>query len=467
MTRPLMFAGGEIGIMGSLWRSMGMLAVLEGAAMMVVASGPALAQAIPASGNLQQRYDAAFQETLRRPADMEVLFSFAALAVQAGDIEGAISAFERMLLVDPAQPRIRLELGVLYYRLGSYEVARAYLEAALASEAIPAQSRAQAEQLLADAQKKLSPSRFSGEFFFGTRYQSNANLGPATSNVRLFGQTANLNQAALGRADWGAVGSAAIRHVYDFGRQDGAVLETQFSAYANRQFQVSTANVALLDLTSGPRFRAFRETFEDVSIRPFATFGYVWVNDTPYYGAYGAGVEAGVLLADGLRNTSIFTWRQQAHDNTWYLPTNNQLSGMELSAITSTQYQLTNAVQIFATANAQRFQTGQTPWQNYQLWGVGGGVSYRFGDPLFKSHLTWTINLSATLQWWNYDAPDPVIDPATLRYQTDTILNVALFVPFDERTTLSLSAGRFVRAASLPNYEFSNNSAMIGVSWRF
>jgi hypothetical protein len=98
---------------------------------------------------------------------------------------------------------------------------------------------------------------------------------------------------------------------------------------------------------------------------------------------------------------------------------------------------------------------------------VGGGASYRFGDPLFKSHLTWTINLSATVQWWNYDAPDPVIDPATLRYQTDTILNAALFVPFDERTTLSLSAGRFVRAASLPNYEFTNNSAMVGVSWRF
>ena len=53
--------------------------------------------------------------------------------------------------------------------------------------------------------------------------------------------------------------------------------------------------------------------------------------------------------------------------------------------------------------------------------------------------------------------------------QPDTyeILNAALFVPFDERTTLSLSASRFVRAASLPNYEFTNNSAMVGVSWRF
>jgi len=427
----------------------------------------ASAQAPAISGDLERQYDEAFQETLRQPSNLDVLFKFATLAVQIGDTEGAISAFERMLLVNPNQPRIRLELGVLYYRLGSYEVARAYLDAALKSEALPSESRLRAEQLLVDANNRLSPSHFTGEVFLGLRYQSNANLGPPTSSVRLFGQAANLNQNAIGAADWGVVGSAVVRHTYDFGRQDGAALETQFSAYANRQFQVSTANVALLDLTSGPRFRAFQGIFEDVSFRPFVTLGYVWVNDTSYYGAYGAGLETGVLLANGLRNTSLLMWRQQAHNDTWYLPTNSQLSGTELSAVTTFQYQLTSIVSVFALGNAQRFETGQTPWQNYQLWGVGGGMSFRFTDPLFNSNFAWTINLSGTQQWWTYDAPDPTVDPTVNRVQADTILNIALFVPFDERTTLSISAGRFVRGASLPNYEFTNNSAMVGVSWRF
>jgi hypothetical protein len=35
------------------------------------------------------------------------------------------------------------------------------------------------------------------------------------------------------------------------------------------------------------------------------------------------------------------------------------------------------------------------------------------------------------------------------------------------RTTFSLSAGRFVRGSSIPNYEFANNSFMFGVNWRF
>ena len=81
--------------------------------------------------------------------------------------------------------------------------------------------------------------------------------------------------------------------------------------------------------------------------------------------------------------------------------------------------------------------------------------------------LPWTINLSVSEQWWTYDQPDVVVDPTTTRYQNDTILNLVLTVPFDERTTFSLSGGRFVRAATVPNYAFDNNSFMFGVSWRF
>ncbi|SJZ51362.1 Tetratricopeptide repeat-containing protein [Enhydrobacter aerosaccus] len=82
---------------------------------------------------LRQAYDAAFQETLLKPADAEVLTRFAKLAVQLGDIEGAISALERLLLVEGDLPDVKLELGVLYFRLGSTEAARTYLQAARSS----------------------------------------------------------------------------------------------------------------------------------------------------------------------------------------------------------------------------------------------------------------------------------------------------------------------------------------------
>src|SRR5437762_8505820 len=101
------------------------------------------------SPELQREYDEAFEETLKKPADLDVLFKFATLASQTGDLEGAISALERMLLINGNLPRVRLELGALYYRLKSYEVARTYVEGALKAPNLPADVRAKAEQLMA------------------------------------------------------------------------------------------------------------------------------------------------------------------------------------------------------------------------------------------------------------------------------------------------------------------------------
>ncbi len=415
----------------------------------------------------KREYDAAFQEMMKQPADLDVLFRFATIASQTGDLEGAVSALERMLLISPDLPRVRLELGVLYYRLGSYEVARTYLEGALKSPNLPPDVRQRAEQFMAQVVDLERPSHFSGEAFLGWRYQSNANLGPSTSTVLLFGQAANLNQAAVGAPDWGVVGSIQLRHTYDFGRQDKSTLETLFTAYANRQFQLTTANVSLLDLTTGPRFQIFSGTFEDVTLKPFGTVGAIWVNDTPYYASYGAGLEGNVLLSDRLRSVTTFVWRKQDYPNTWYLPNNSIFTGTQFTATSTLQYQLTNLVTLYGNGSVQRYQTVQTPAQNYTLLGVGGGMSFRFADPLFKSGLPWSFNLSVNEQWWSYDAPDITIDPNTLRYQNDTILNLVLSVPFDDLTTFSLSGGRFVRAATLPNYAFDNNSFMFGISRRF
>jgi hypothetical protein len=113
---------------------------------------------LPSGGALptdEQRgaYEKAFQETLGKPSDPEALAKFAELAVEVGDIEGAISALERLLLIDADQPEVKLELGVLYYRLGATEPARAYLEAARTSPSSSSETKARAETFLATVKR--------------------------------------------------------------------------------------------------------------------------------------------------------------------------------------------------------------------------------------------------------------------------------------------------------------------------
>ena len=109
----------------------------------------------PAEPTAEQRaaYDKAFQATLEKPSDPETLARFADLAVKVGDIAGAISALERLLLIDANQPEVKLELGVLYYRLGSKEAAITYLEGARSSAEASPQVRNRAEEFLKAARR--------------------------------------------------------------------------------------------------------------------------------------------------------------------------------------------------------------------------------------------------------------------------------------------------------------------------
>jgi len=124
--------------------------------VLAVAAGPAAAQPTAlqspqASAADLETYDGAFQESLRQPADPSTLVNFATVAVKVGDLEGAISALERLLLIDGDNPDLQLELGVLYFRLGSLDVARFHLEAARASKRSSTETRTRASAFLKEA----------------------------------------------------------------------------------------------------------------------------------------------------------------------------------------------------------------------------------------------------------------------------------------------------------------------------
>ena len=68
-----------------------------------------------------------FSALIEDPTNLDNLFEYANLSILLGDLEAAISVFEQMLIYEPDLPRIRLELGVLYFRLNAYPSAKLYL----------------------------------------------------------------------------------------------------------------------------------------------------------------------------------------------------------------------------------------------------------------------------------------------------------------------------------------------------
>ena len=246
-----------------------------------------------------------------------------------------------------------------------------------------------------------------------------------------------------------------LRHTYDFGTQDKATLETIFTGYANRQFQLSAANVSLLDLTIGPRFQVFAPHLRGHHREAAFAGGAIWVNDTPYYGELGRRRrESTRCWRTGLRSITTAVWRrheQPGHE----LPADQQpvprhrILGHHGLSVRAHPGRL-------AVRQRQRPALPVRPGAVAELPALGRRRRHELPlrRPGAQTGLPWTVSLTASNQWWHYDAPDPTIDPNIYRDQSDFILNLTLAIPFDERTTFSVSGGRFVRSATLPNYAF-------------
>jgi len=410
-------------------------------------------------------YAVAFQETLQKPTDAPTLLRYARLAVQVGDLEAAISAYERFLMIDDDQPRVRYELGVLYYRLRSYEAARAYFEGARASAKAGNDIKAGAGEYIADIERQVGKSRFNGDVLVGLRFSDNAN-NANTGNISFFGSTVLPNPSFSRRADTAAVGAAQLRHRYDFGRQDNGTLETDFLTYASRQFQVTEANTLLFDLTTGPRSQPFEGAFRDVTLKPFVTGRYVSVHDQPTYWSWGAGGEATAMLRDWLKLTTVVLGRRREFIDNADAPTNSRSSGNDAAAALQLQAEISPDVLLVLGINATRY-LASIPSESYRELGFGGSLTIRFTDPLGLNGRKWYLTGSAGGAVAGYDAADPTVNPAVTRSQTDLSLGLLLSVPIDERFSLVGQTTYFQRSASINNYAFQAFNGLVGVSWRF
>src|SRR6202041_3509720 len=133
---------------------------------------------------LEAKKDQLFQQMLTNPAKLDVVFAYADVAAKLGDNEGAVSALEQMLLFNPNLPRVDLELGALYFRMGSFDVAQSYFQKALAANPPPPpEVKQRVDDYLALITQQQSPTRLTGTFFFGAQYQSDANIAPAGSTI--------------------------------------------------------------------------------------------------------------------------------------------------------------------------------------------------------------------------------------------------------------------------------------------
>lgn len=383
------------------------------------------------SGSVQQiqaRREVLFQAMLAKPDNLDAAFEYAALSVQAGDIEAAISTLERMLIFAPGLPRLQLELGVLYYRLAAYETARGYFEAAIAGPDVPPEVRAKVEQFLAGIDQASDTSRFTGQVRAGIRYQTNANRAPVDSVILLGGRPFTLNAEAQGTPD-GNVYATGIFHWSNDLPSQGDTLEIDLLTYGSKQFEREELDVALAELTIGPAFDMGRFGMENAALGIYGIGSGVFLADDFYSAGIGAGSRFVIRPNPATSLVAALEYRHKNYHDSDSSPTASLRDGDELRTFGTATYILSPTTVLYGNAYLQRVWA-DADYLSYLEGGFTVGPRYSFASPVDSSRPAWTVALNTGALFRNYDDPDPVISPTDAEKDWEAFVGGGLTIPF-------------------------------------
>lgn len=427
---------------------------------------------------LEAQKEALFQRMLRDPANLDIAFAYADLAAKLGDNEAAVSALERMLLFNPNLPRVQLEIGALYYRMGSYEIARSYFEKAAAANP-PAEVRSRIAAYLGEINRRSGVQQFTGYFLFGAQTQSDANIAPGSPLVHSPVGDVLLNSQFVKRRDENIFGTGAFLYSYDLGNQDRDTVEIGGTGFANHYGSVTRLDLGLAELTAGTRFNFNRPApnVDNISLKPYFIANDVSLGGNQYFDTLGAGGEFTSHLWQDIFLKSIFEFRDKNFTNAVDRPLSRGLNGSDKLVSLFVSKPITT--EPFASELSLEFdfldQDTRLPFYTNKSFAGAAAYRLRYDDPTRLIGLPWETTFLVGRSGTNYAAPDPCCNTSS---------NPAVFVPAkrsDSRwrfgitqafqvadsVSLVLQLQRDVVSSNLSLYAYTNNSVLGGVQIRF
>jgi len=401
-----------------------------------------------------------FLANLAQPSDISNALQYAASA-SVDDIESAIGTYEQLLFYNPTLSKIRFELGVLYYRLGSYEMARGYFKSALEQQDCTPELRRRMEDLLVDVDKQLLADRFTGFVQTGLGYQTNPGGGPGPQTVLASGRSFDSRFFAKGDGNW--FGAFALNYVHDFENQRGDTFEATVQGYDAQQFSLHQFDVGTIELRAGPRFVLTPGSPYAVSIKPYVVATGALLADT----AYSGGIGGGMTLHATLGNVAIDPFAemvQQSFRNSSFYPLASNLSG----PLTTIGLQASGPVASglsWQTRGAFAHSSASFGPDSYDAYAADLWLPWNF-SPLGDGRM-WTLTPIAGLTHWQYSAPDPNIDPLTTPRTTEWRVGLGLDVPIWSKVYMSTLVQYRADTSNIPAFTMHDLSISGGPTFKF
>jgi hypothetical protein len=409
------------------------------------------------------------EQILADPDNLDLNYRFAQTQIAEGDLRGAMSTLERILLTRPDLARIRLLYAVVLFRLDNTDEAERELKT-LRDQEMPESLRVEIDDALRQIDRRQRSTRFAANLTIGGQFNTNRDAAP-DSNKRVAGGL--VFASADGRADAGLLAIASLELNHDLGLQSGH----EFFARASG-FMAEQSTVDAQDLLAGFLETGFLLRTDWAEITPSFNFGSYNLAGDHFLDTYSGKVDVRRRLNDHW--TAYVSNELQYQD---YDAVRRIVDGASVAALAPERTGIRNETQVGALYMV-------TP--QHQLRGTLS-FSVKDAKESFNSYQavraelshTWLLGRgmflvsTASAAWQPYNDPDTRIS-AREREDVTLLGRVAFGVPFEtlwKETTnygvgdvvLGVAAQLTHQDSNITNYTYTDLSGQVLLSkrWEF
>jgi hypothetical protein len=402
--------------------------------------------------------DIPFEQILAAPGDLDLNERFARQQIKRGDLRGAATTLERILILAPGRDRTRLLYAAVLYRLDALQDAEREVRLVLARSA-PADVLEEAKAYLKLIEGRRRKTHFDARVSLGFGYDDNRNSAANSDKNLFFGTPILLNPDSRRRTDTNVTFAGGVGVSREFGGSKPQKLFANFGYYRGEQTLINVLDLQAYSVSAGVALR-----YHNYEFTPAFGFDHVLLSQSTYLRDWWQSLRVAHKILPRLE-----LWGDFRHDDQGFVRTPLVVSATDR---TGAQYDVSFGANWIATPRDRfgvnflhRRKYAQAVAQAYRRESIGLDYTRLLGHGMFAY-------ASLVKQFDRYDRPD--VSLSTLGRNDDATVAQLLFgMPLSlfwkplAGFTSTLGYERFYQLSNLTNYTYTNNrlSAMIAYKW--
>ncbi|MEK7389097.1 MAG: tetratricopeptide repeat protein [Elusimicrobiota bacterium] len=422
------------------------------AAMTLSAGSAAQAKGESESGEI------GFERILAAPGDVELNERYAREQIQRGDLRGAGTTLERVMLLAPQRDSTRLLYAAVLYRLGDIADAERELRAVL-SRPVSAEMKAEAEKYMRLVASGKRQTHFDARLSLGSSYDDNRNTAP-DSGTRLFlAQPITLNGDSTRREDTNIQLAASLGVARDIG---GARRHSLFARVG--YFRGEQTLVDILDLQAYTAKAGGVIHTRWVDIAPTAGFDHVLLSQSTYLRSFSTGLSLTRRISRRCELAAEFERADQGFIRAPAVTAGADRRGDQYTFGVTGRF-LATPLDRFSASLGHRRKFARADYLAYRRESIGVDYTRLLSRGMFAS-------AGATVDLDRYERADKSVSER-VRQDNAATFSLLYGMPMNivskrlDGFTGTLGYERFQQSSNLTNFTYSNNrlTAMMIYSW--